>query len=284
MNTSEWSFIQLSDIHIGESSSKRFQPAWIENFKTALGQIKNLERQPKFLIVSGDLTRDGKTRPSELHRVKGLLEDLDWPVYTIPGNHDVGHRFHLEKPSHICREMYDSYISILGGDRFCVEHGDLRLVGFNSFLVDSDLSEREEHWDWLETMTRLDNGIKRQLWFMHSAPFFVSSDEPEVAFGEDGWYSVVSKATIQRLMGLMRKGAVQGLACGHIHMFHDRMVDGFRFVTCPSTAFRQHFPRAPGPIDLGFLEWTVAPDDFRVKRHLVDPVSTLPGIGNNPGV
>ena len=52
-----WTFVHVTDIHVGSPKSFRFQPALNENWHTAREQI--LEIQPDLLLVGGDLTRDG---------------------------------------------------------------------------------------------------------------------------------------------------------------------------------------------------------------------------------
>lgn len=279
-----WSFIQFSDIHLGSPESHRYQPAWVENFQNALAQVRALERRPEFLVVSGDLTRDGKTRPSELESAREVLGALEWPVHAIPGNHDVGHRYKRGKKSCICTEMQAGYCSIMGSDRFAFEHDDVRLVGFNSQLFGSGLGEEADLWEWLEQQAELSGCVKRQVWFMHAAPFCEGPDEADVSADHDAWHLIVGREAIQRIAALMRKGNVQALAYGHVHNYRDGTIDGLRFVSCPSTAFRLLPDEVWGDYERGFLEWTVDADSINCRRHLLAKISTLPGIGNDPSV
>ena len=72
-----WSFIHVSDIHVGSPRSYRFQPAWNENWQTARKQIVDLD--PDLLFVGGDMTRDGTTHREELVNTRDDLQSLPFP-------------------------------------------------------------------------------------------------------------------------------------------------------------------------------------------------------------
>ncbi|MCK6474923.1 MAG: metallophosphoesterase [Planctomycetes bacterium] len=277
-----WTFVQLSDIHIGSPDSQRFQPAWVANFETAVAQIKELDPQPDFIVVSGDLTRDGKTRPSELEAVKPKLAALPWPVHTIPGNHDIGNRYHPKKSGAAQPEYLERYRAILP-DRFAFDHKGVRIAGFNSQLTGTGWEAEKEQWAWLEE-TASSPGASRQVWFTHFAPFKQSPDEPETSFEEDGWHLILGRAAMTRLAGVLKRGNVVALGTGHVHLYNDRSFGGVRYVGCPSTAFRLAPESVPGDNTRGFLEWRVTDGAVTPVRHLLREVSTLPGWGNDPGV
>ena len=74
---SEFSFIHVADIHVGTPRSFRFAPAWNDNWETARNQIVELD--PDFLLVGGDMTRDGSTHRFELEQIRN---DLDGIVFS----------------------------------------------------------------------------------------------------------------------------------------------------------------------------------------------------------
>ena len=85
-----WTFAYVADIQVGSPRSFRFAPAWNDNWETAREQI--VEQQPEFLLVGGDLTRDGYIHRYELENIREDLQRLPFPVYAIPGNMDVGNK------------------------------------------------------------------------------------------------------------------------------------------------------------------------------------------------
>jgi len=274
----QWSFIQLSDIHIGSKDSFRFRPAWVANFENAIEQIKAFETQPEFIVISGDLTRDGKTEDVQLRAVKERLEKLPWPIHTIPGNHDLGHRYHPKKKSTLCEQMLTRYRSIFGTDRFSFKHGDIQLVGFNSQILSSGFKEEEEQWTWLEQQTHASG---RHIWFMHSAPFKRTPDEEDTDFDGE-FFSIVGRTAIQRIVKLMKRCDAQFLSYGHVHVYYDQLEDGIHYVGCPATAFRLKGEFFRGEKDWGFLEWRITPDSITPIYRKLNEISTLEGWGSNP--
>jgi len=65
-----WSFAFATDVHIGSPRSFRFQPGWNDNWQTARRQL--LELQPDFLLLGGDLARDGIWHRQELEAAKAV--------------------------------------------------------------------------------------------------------------------------------------------------------------------------------------------------------------------
>jgi len=85
-------FAIASDLHIAtpttiEKHSQRFHrvEVSIPAFEAALQHIQTFDLD--FLLLTGDLTQDGEP---ENHRwLQSRLAELPFPVYVIPGNHDV---------------------------------------------------------------------------------------------------------------------------------------------------------------------------------------------------
>ena len=96
-NSSDWSFVHVSDLHVGSPRSYRFQPAWNENWQTARQQIQEIA--PELVLIGGDLTRDGATHTGELNLVLEDLAQLGPECLIIPGNHEVGNKWCLERAS-----------------------------------------------------------------------------------------------------------------------------------------------------------------------------------------
>ena len=74
--------VHVSDLHAGRHE--------------ALGPIEGLaalvaEVDPELVIATGDLSHRG--RAEQLAHAKGVLDGLDTPVLTVPGNHDIPYSF-----------------------------------------------------------------------------------------------------------------------------------------------------------------------------------------------
>ena len=87
-------FIHLTDLHIshpdaGDPSDKTGAVATLNR---VVGLINAMERQPDFVIVSGDLTNTGHPRSYAL--LHEMLKPLQAPVVLALGNHDKRAEFH----------------------------------------------------------------------------------------------------------------------------------------------------------------------------------------------
>ena len=103
----KYSFFQLSDVHVtAPELIKSRGTAWkkfntngpnlydesLQLFKSSLDSVR--AAHPDFLIISGDMTKDGEKVGHEL--VAGLLAELQnegIKVFVIPGNHDINNPF-----------------------------------------------------------------------------------------------------------------------------------------------------------------------------------------------
>ena len=84
---SSWTFVHATDIHVGSPRSFRFQPAFNDNWRTARGQIIDID--PDLLLLGGDLARDGNVHTFELKGIKADLDALPFPYHAVPGNMDT---------------------------------------------------------------------------------------------------------------------------------------------------------------------------------------------------
>jgi predicted phosphohydrolase len=76
----EFNFIFCSDLHIGAASDAEY-------FMEAVNDWRGLSSAFDFVVVAGDITRDGTMEQLALARQCFKLPGKPW--YTIPGNHDV---------------------------------------------------------------------------------------------------------------------------------------------------------------------------------------------------
>jgi len=84
-------FLQLSDLHLAPPGQLVVGIDPIQQMRSVLARIKQLDVPPAFIVISGDLTEDGSTESYDV--VKGALQELrgktmDRPVLLGLGNHD----------------------------------------------------------------------------------------------------------------------------------------------------------------------------------------------------
>src|SRR5262249_4433575 len=82
----DFSFVQISDSHIG--FNKAANPDVTATLQAAIDKINQREKQPDFLLHTGDLTHLAK--PGEFDTLDQMLNTLcQRQVFYVPGEHDV---------------------------------------------------------------------------------------------------------------------------------------------------------------------------------------------------
>ncbi|MEX0325598.1 MAG: metallophosphoesterase [Puniceicoccaceae bacterium] len=282
----EWTFIHVTDMHIGTPRSYRFQPAWNANWQTARRQI--LDLQPELLLVGGDMTRDGATHRFELEQAKQELDALPFPWYAIPGNHEVGNKFRLGDPVSVQPRYLDNYRSVFGPSAWSFVHRNVQFSAFDAFLAGSGLSEEMEMWQWMDNVER-DPSAQYHVWMMHPALFIDRIDEPNwnVETDRNAWYFGVDEPYRSRMLATFQRTRADLVITGHIHCRRRIEVEGIVFQLAPSTAFPQWGDRWPdGDDTLGFLRFRVTSSGIQEAFIPLDADSKLEGYGpgGNPPV
>lgn len=258
--------VQISDTHLSLSKShfnNNWEPvrAWIE------------EMAPDLVIHTGDLTIDGADREDDITFSLGLINRLSMPVLVVPGNHDVGHLPGSHQP--VDPERLARWRRLAGPDYWVSDHGDWRLVGFNSLLVGFEDEEEEKQFAWLEEQLRDRDGRKVAV-FAHK-PLFV--DEPQE--GDTGYWGIRPRQR-QRLFDLFAGADVALHASGHLHWAWTGEHAGMSLVWAPPTSFiidtlERPMPgeRLVGAVVHAFSEAGVVSEIVAVPglvSHVLDPI------------
>ncbi len=287
MNDDAWSFVYVTDMQPGSPKSYRFRPSYLDNWKTARKQI--IEIKPDFMLVGGDITRDGTLHVWELEEMRADFESMGIPYYVVPGNMDAGNKFtDLEGPhanrrdTEICitSDSLERFESVFGPHAWSFTHKNLRVSGFCDMLLGSDLPEERHLKAWLEAQRseqRENPQREHRIWILHYALFADAPDEPawDIRKTEEytGWYFTVDHAHRDWLMKLFIDAHAERVITGHIHCRKDYFVNNIHFDLAPSTAFSQWDDRWPdGDPTLGFFRFDVNGPDM--KRSFV-PLRTV---------
>lgn len=289
-NLTPWSFVHVSDIHVGSPRSYRFQPAWNENWQTARRQIRAL--QPDLVLVGGDLTRDGATHVEELTGIRDDLARLGPECLIIPGNHEVGNKWSPDSSVAINSAYLQRYAAVFGPSEWSVARGTginrVRFTGIDAFKLGSGLPEEAALRAWLERLEP-DASCPHHVWLIHPALFADQFDEPDFDRHQDRvpWYFGLNKVDRDYLWSVMRRTGVTHVISGHIHCRRHLEVDGVQLHLAPATAFPQWGTRWPDGDDrLGFLKFEVNEGRLRSAFVPLERVSDLTGYGpgGNPPV
>ena len=279
LTETDWSFIHVSDMHVGTPRSYRFQPAWKANWETARRQI--IARNPELLLVGGDMTRDGSTHRLELEQAKADLDQLPFPYHVIPGNHEVGNKYLPGDPVSIQPRYLEAYRSVFGASSWTLTHRGVQFSAFDAFLAGTGLPEEEQLWRWLESVER-DPDARHHVWMIHPALFIEHLREPDwdIKVDRNAWYFGIDEPSRSRLFDIFKRTGADLVISGHIHCRRYLEVEGIAFQFAPATAFPQWGDRWPdGDDTLGFLEIDVREDSLIPRFIPLESVSELKGYG-----
>lgn len=207
---------QITDIHLFASETKQLLGLpTAHSFYAVLDQLKKVWPQPDMLLLTGDLSQDGK--PESYQRLVDLLSPLEIPTYWLPGNHDQPVVMQ-EVLNQACVSPHKSFSA--GGWQF------LLLNSHVSGCVHGQLSP--ESLGWLELQLQF-NRQRPTLIGLHHPPFLVNSD----------W---LDGSTLQNSEDLFRVidryPQVELVVFGHIHQEFDRQRNGVHYLGSPSTSIQ----------------------------------------------
>ena len=179
-----WSFVHVADTQPGSPRSFRFNPAWLENWRTAAEQIRRL--CPELVLVGGDLTRDGSINDFELDAARRDLDALGCPWRAIPGNMDTGNKHaHCQGARddrddlslNVTSEQLDNFAQRFGQFPWTFVHGNVRFSGFYAAVAGSGLPAEETMWQWLADLRHLPRA-DHHVMVTHYPLYLDSADDP----------------------------------------------------------------------------------------------------------
>lgn len=276
-----FSFIHVADIHVGTPRSFRFAQAWNDNWRTARRQI--IDMNPDFLIVGGDMTRDGSTHRFELEQIKRDFDALPFPVHVIPGNHEVGNKYSRGAPMSIQPEFLDRYASVFGPSEWSFDIAGVRFSGCNAFLLGSGLPDERILRDWLAEQARRP-APEQHVWVIHPALFADEFDEPDwdPVDHRKAWYFAIDNEPRRILWEVFKATVTTTVVSAHIHCRRFTRYAGIDIHFAPSTAFPQWKNRWPdGDPALGFLRFQV--EASGISHEFIQLKETSHRRGYGPG-
>ena len=225
---SDFSFVQISDSHIG--FNKPANTDVTATLKTALGKIDTATAQPDFLIHTGDLTHTSKSVEFDtLDQVLGSKRQ----VFYVPGEHDTS-----VDDGKMFLERYGK--GTKGNGWYSFDHKGVHFVGLVNVVQLEGMGKLGQvQLEWLKQDL---HGVKS------SVPIVLFAHIPLWAVYPDwGWGTSDSE---QAFALLKRFGSVTVLN-GHIHQVMQKVEGQVTFHTAMSTAFPQPAPGSapsPGPM------------------------------------
>lgn len=182
-----------------------------------IASINDLTRRPDCLIISGDLTDQG--RAEEYVPFAELVAESQIPVHVAIGNHD---------DRRVMLEHLDLPAPLPGGwIQYCVDDYPVRLVMLDSTSDEHHMAEFDgERLEWLEARLA-DEPDRPTVLVVHHPPFDTGI---AVLDGEGpGWADGLIAAAASH-------AGVRLILSGHVHRSIQSTVAGIPANVCPSTA------------------------------------------------
>lgn len=227
--TKGFSFVQISDSHIGFNKPANPDPA--ATLGEAIAKIGALPQKPAFMIYTGDITHLSKTK--EFDDADQLIGGAKLDVHYVPGEHDV-----IDETQG--QAYLDRYGKLSKGKGwYAFDHDGAHFIGLVNVY---DLKAGGMGNLGAEQVAWLVNDLKGK---SASTPIVVFAHIPLWTIAAEwGWGT---SDGVEALKSLARFGSVTVLN-GHIHQIMQKIEGNVSFHTARSTAFPQPTPgSAPSP-------------------------------------
>jgi len=205
--------VQLTDTHLmADPAGVLCHVNTDASLRAVLDLVRANGHRPDLLLATGDLSHDGS--PAAYRRLRELLEQTDWPVRCLPGNHD---------DPQALRDALGQWTQPV------TDIGGWRIVLLDSTVPGSDAGHIDEaQFDILERAAAL-AGDRHVLVALHHNPLQMDSAWQDTMMVDN------AQALFRRLAELPR---TRVLLWGHVHQAFDRRRHHMRMLATPSTCFQ----------------------------------------------
>lgn len=205
-NDGDFFFVQLADPQFGAFTQDAGFEQETANFEFAIANVNRIK--PAFVIVCGDLVnKTGDTaQVAEYFRIASKL-DRSIPLYSVPGNHDVGN-----EPT---PESLAAYRQKFGADYYSFRSAGLYGIVLNSSLISAPgraraAADRQETWLKEELGKARASGARHVVIFQHHSWFLENPNEPDQYFN-------IPREHRRRYLDLLKASGVHYVFAGHYH-------------------------------------------------------------------
>jgi len=210
---------QISDTHITSASKKAYGVVpTIENLKTCVKNINQLDPKPDVVLVTGDITNTNLEE--EFEQAFKLLKNLEMPYFVIPGNHDdrvtLKATFNKHCPALSTPQNFIQYV---------IDDYEIRLIAMDSTIPKEAGGELcQSRLDWLDKQLASDTNTPTII-FMHHPPVKVGVIEADI----DGFIGARNLGKIVK-----KYSNIEQIICGHVHLQTHTRCHGTMVTTAPS--------------------------------------------------
>jgi 3',5'-cyclic AMP phosphodiesterase CpdA len=213
-------FIQMSDPQFGMYTDNRGIEQEAINFDFAIATANRLK--PAFVVITGDLINLAGNR-QELAGFKRIVWKLDpsIPLYTLPGNHDVGN-----EPT---PESLAAYRERFGRDYYTFRAQDMEGIVLDGTLIQApqkaqEQAAKQEQWARQEFEKAKAEHVPHIVVFVHQPFFLKSADEPDQYFN-------IPREARERWLAMFHQYGVEHIYAGHYHRNSEAREGSLEMVT-----------------------------------------------------
>ena len=252
----------VSDLHVQDATLST--NAEVKLYSARLAEtIKAVNAaQVELVLIAGDLTEHGSNW--ELGEFRKQIKGFTAPVWFIPGNHDIGNKKIPGKKgakAEINWGRLRDYEMETGRSWWVREAAGVRVLGLNSGLYGSKMSEEKKMWEFLETELGKTNQPPTLL-VQHHPPFLTNVTE------KGGDYFNMEPYPRARLLALAKQAGVKAVLSGHLHRGLTNSVDGMLLYTTPPVSFSL----AKGKRNEGWTLITVTKDEVQTEFRTIPKI------------
>ncbi len=213
--------VQITDTHLFANVEHRLLGLpTLESFQSVLRQVASIIPRPDLLLLTGDLSQDGK--PESYQLLQDVFEQLGIPTYWLPGNHD-------------CLPVMEQ---VLGGG-FVSNQKSFQVGRWHFLLLNSQVPGCVHGRLSQETLAWLD----AQLSQTGDCPVAIGLHHPPFVVGS-AWLDGSALQNPESLFAILdRHPRVKIVMFGHIHQEYSRQRRGIQYFGTPSTSI-QFEPRS----------------------------------------
>lgn len=205
--------VQITDSHIfSEPEGRLLGLNTRESLRAVCNNVKLIEQKPDVLLATGDLSQDSS--PESYQYLAKQFEALNINTFWVAGNHDS---------TKVIEQHFTSDI-ISNSNHILIGNWQIILLDSSvKGMVYGHLDEAE--LQFMEDLL-LKHSDKHALIVLHHHPVDISC----------AWLDNLGLRDNHSFLELVKKNKnVKGVVWGHIHQEFDQMIDGTRWLACPSS-------------------------------------------------
>lgn len=213
--------LQLSDTHLFADPGQTLKGMnTSQSLQAVLKHAQQQQWPPDLMLVTGDLIHDDSA--TGYSNLKRAFAEFPFPVYMLPGNHDI---------PHLMQE-------ILPADNIIL-HNYLVIDDWQILMLDTCIAGKEEGW----LATRELDRMRETLDAHPQLHTLIAMHHPPLAH-ESEWLDTMQVGNSAEFLQLVEAYPnVRLVIWGHVHQEFERKLGGVSFLGTPSTCI-QFQPRA----------------------------------------